>query len=282
MILWLSSYPKSGNTWVRIFLSTLIYSRNNIVNFEDLSRLRTFPKMRDFNGLCENVQDRDELIKKWITAQEALNLNTDIKIFKTHNVMCNVKGHNFSNLENSLGVIYVVRDPRNVLSSIMNHFSISDQNEAKNFIQNDYNWIGLTKNGAKKVTEIPIYIGSWGFHYNSWKVLPKNYLLIKYENLLSDPEKEFFKIYEFIKKFIKIDKEKKIVKKIIDQTSFVNLQEQENKNLFTENVFDLKSKKKIKFFNLGPRNNWKHMIDEKISQEIQNTFKKEMSELGYL
>ena len=79
MILWLASYPKSGNTWVRIFLSTLIYSKNNIVNFEDLSKIRTFPKIRDFNGLCENVQDRDELIQKWITAQEALNLNTDIK-----------------------------------------------------------------------------------------------------------------------------------------------------------------------------------------------------------
>ena len=52
---------------------------------------------------------------------------------------------------------------------------------------------------------------------------------------------------------------------------------------FNNSYYGFKSScEKIKFFNLGPRNNWKHMIDENISQEIQNTFKKEMSELGYL
>ena len=236
MIIWLASYPKSGNTWVRTFLSTLIYSENNNVSFENLGRIRTFPKIRDFHGLCNNVQNRDELIKKWITAQEVLNLNPDLKIFKTHNVMCNVKGYNFSNLKNSLGVIHVVRDPRNVLSSIMNHFSISDQNEAKRFIFNDYNWIGLTDNDEKKNVEIPIYIGSWGFHFNSWKTFPKNYLLIKYENLLKDPEKEFHKLSEFVKKFIRIDKDKNMIQKIIEQTSFSNMQKKKMK-IYLQKMF---------------------------------------------
>ena len=282
MILWLASYPKSGNTWVRTFLSTLIYSENNHVSFENLNKIRTFPKIRDFHGLCNNVQNRDELIKKWVTAQEVINLNPEVKIFKTHNVMCNIKGYNFSDLKNSLGVIHVVRDPRNVLSSIMNHFSISDQNDAKRFIFNDYNWIGLTDSNRKKNFEIPIYIGSWGLHFNSWKTFPKNYLLIKYENLLKDPQKEFDKLCGFVKKFIRIDKDKNMIQKIIEQTSFSNMQKKEDKNLFTENVFDLKSKDKIKFFNLGPKNNWKKIIDKKISNEIENNFKNEMSELGYL
>ena len=87
---------------------------------------------------------------------------------------------------------------------------------------------------------------------------------------------------EFVKKFIRIDKDKNMIQEIIEQTSFSNMQKKEDKNLFTENVFDLKSKDKIKFFNLGPKNNWKKIIDKKISNEIENNFKNEMSELGYL
>ena len=121
-----------------------------------------------------------------------------------------------------------------------------------------------------------------GLHFNSWKTFPKNYLLIKYENLLKDPQKEFDKLCGFVKKFIRIDKDKNMIQEIIEQTSFSNMQKKEDKNLFTENVFDLKSKDKIKFFNLGPKNNWKKIIDKKISNEIENNFKNEMSELGYL
>ena len=39
MIIWIASYPKSGNTWVRAFLSTYIYSQNGEFKFEDLKKI---------------------------------------------------------------------------------------------------------------------------------------------------------------------------------------------------------------------------------------------------
>ena len=40
--------------------------------------------------------------------------------------------------------------------------------------------------------------------------------------------------------------------------------------------------KKKKFFNLGPENNWKNILDKKIKDEIENKLSAEMKELGYL
>ena len=65
MIIWLTSYPKSGNTWVRIFLSSLLYSKDSEIDLEVLKNIRTFPKTKDFIGLCDDLQDRDQIIKNW-------------------------------------------------------------------------------------------------------------------------------------------------------------------------------------------------------------------------
>ena len=282
MIIWLASYPKSGNTWVRIFLSSLIYSGDNNFDFDVLKNIRSFPKTKDFLGLCNNIQDRDQLIKNWISAQDIINLNSNTKIFKTHNLMCQIKGCGFTNLENTLGVIHVVRDPRNVITSVMNHFSYNNQSEAKNFIFDEHNWLGLAgeKNNTKK--EVPIFIGSWKTHYMSWKNFPKNYLMIRYEDLLIDPEKEFLKIVEYLKNFINLKITLKKIHEIIKNISFEELKKKEDENQFPENVYDLETKKKINFFNLGPKNDWKKLLDKKIVDEIEFAFNKEMKELGYL
>ena len=282
MIIWLTSYPKSGNTWVRIFLSSLLYSKDSEIDLEVLKNIRTFPKTKDFIGLCDDLQDRDQIIKNWISAQDIINLNSGTKIFKTHNLLCQIKGNYFTNLDNSLGVIHIIRDPRNVITSVKNHFSYNDIADAKKFILDDYNWLGLSDNKNEKKKEIPIFIGSWKTHYLSWKSFPKNYLMIKYEDLLNDPEKEFFKIVNYLKNFINFQSTKNQINKIIKNISFDELEKKEEENLFPENVYDLKTTKKIKFFNLGPKNEWINLLDKNTSNEIEKKFQKEMLELGYL
>ena len=36
MIIWLASYPKSGNTWIRLFLNLLLFSKNSSLNINDI------------------------------------------------------------------------------------------------------------------------------------------------------------------------------------------------------------------------------------------------------
>ena len=68
---------------------------------------------------------------------------------------------------------------------------------------------------------------------------------------------------------------------IIKSTKFENLQKMENQGQFTENAYETIDKKK-KFFNLGPQNNYKNILDKKIRDEIETKLTEEMKELGYL
>ena len=51
---------------------------------------------------------------------------------------------------------------------------------------------------------------------------------------------------------------------------------------FIESKINKKTGKKISFFNLGKKNDWKKLIDPTIKKKIENAFKEEMEELGYL
>ena len=84
MIIWLASYPKSGNTWVRIFLNSLIFSKKNLVDINKIN-IRLFPIRNDFNYLNEDIDNLEVFVKNCLDAQFRINLDNKIKIFKTHN-----------------------------------------------------------------------------------------------------------------------------------------------------------------------------------------------------
>ena len=125
------------------------------------------------------------------------------------------------------------------------------------------------------------YLNSWSNHYKSWKKIEKQYLLIKYENLLNNPKNEFQKITNFLIKNHKFKINENEIVKSIENNNFENLREQERLNGFGEAVKNKNGEPKT-FFNLGPSNNWETILDPKIRQEIEKSFQNEMEELGYL
>ena len=289
MIIWLASYPKSGNTWVRIFLSALLFSYKEVViNKEILRKIRNYPLInKDFtkfqrnnfiNFINDNDKNKDFFYKNWITSQENLNLNNKINFLKTHNLLCKFGENKFTNLENTLAVIHIVRDPRNVITSLKNHYSKKSYHESKTFLFDEHRWIGID-NESK---EVPTFIGSWKTNYESWKRFPKNYILIKYEDLLENPLKEFKKIVCHLKNFTNLKADEERIKTIIEKTSFENLKILENESIFDENVRDKKTKEIKKFFYLGPKNKWQDMLNDELVNEINEKFKTEMEELGYI
>tara|TARA_Y100000996_G_scaffold110696_1_gene81833 strand:- start:654 stop:1505 length:852 start_codon:yes stop_codon:yes gene_type:complete len=283
MIIWLASYPKSGNTWVRSFLTSLLYTDDGKNDFSNLDKIKQFPGRYQFENFVNDFQDIEEIYKNWLNAQDYINLDKKIKFLKTHHVNCTIKDYKFYNDSNSLGAIHIVRDPRNVLISIKNHFLLKDFDEAKEFILKEKNWVGIIKNKNNIITDnqIPTLISSWKINYLSWKNKVNNYLLVKYEDLVKDPKKEFFKISHFLEKIMSTKfKENKILNSI-KTSSFDNMQNLENKGLFKEYVKS-ENNTKIKFFNLGPKNDWKLYLNKEIVEEINFKFKKEMEELGYL
>ena len=293
MIVWIASYPKSGNTWVRTIINQIIFNdlKKKDSVFDDLSRIRRYPSKIDMseipalpNSSSFNNQQKKEIIdftiKNWAISQKRINQNNKTNILKTHNMLCNLnldgKNYSFTDLNNTIGVIHIVRDPRNVVTSVKNHFSLNTEEESVAMICDKFNWTGLYNN------EVPQLLSSWNNHYNSWKRFPKNYLLVKYEDMISDTKKEIFKIVDFLSSYFEFNESENIIDEIIKNTSFENLKDLENKGKFKGNSLNKMTGKKNTFFNLGPKNNWKNLLKKENITKIEKIFAKEMSELGYL
>ena len=277
MIIWLASYPKSGNTWVRLFLNSLVFTSDTSVNINDI-KLGQFPARKYFNEITNNVDDVKEFIQNCNYAQSKLNLDNKIRFFKTHNGLWKLGQHRFTDNENTLGIIHIVRDPRNVVTSIKNHYNYQTYEEALDFIKDENKILG--KIGSKKEEDLPTIASSWKLHYKSWKNLgglKSKYVLIKYEDLIKDPVREFTKITSFIEKISEFKFNEKNILKAIENTRFDNLKKQEELNGFKESP-----KNSIKFFYLGAKNDWQNILDKKTKDDIEISFKNEMQDLGYL
>ena len=279
MIIWLASYPKSGNTFLRSLLSSYYFSEDGNFTFDLLKNIQQFPSSELFDKIGINLNDKYEVAKNYIKTQELINKSNNLQFWKTHSSFCKMYNKfNFSDLNNSLGVIYLVRDPRNVITSFANHNS-KKIDETTNLLLNDLA-IGNEKN------DVEVYMGSWAFNFNSWKIYKSSnkYLLVKYEDLVNNTKKVFISILEFINKLsnknLFIDDNK--VNKVIETTNFKYMKNLENNYGFSEAKINSETGKKVNFFNLGPNNDWKKLLEDKYKKKIENSFKKEMLELGYL
>ena len=280
MIIWVASYPKSGNTWVRSIISSLIYTEDGIFDFPIIKKIDQYPQKRFLEYFTQDYNNIHEIKKHWITSQERINLDNKIKFFKTHHLNCKVDNYPFTNKECTRATIYIVRDPRNLIDSISNHFSKSFE-ESKEFL--------LTSKILSPGREIELrggnvitYLGSWKEHYKFWTKDNENLLIIKYEDLIKNIYQEIDRIITFIKKFI--DFEVSDVKKenVIKSTSFEALKKIEENGKFTENVFVKGTSENVKFFNKGPDNIWQNSLPKNIQIELETELKDELIELGYL
>tara|TARA_B100001989_G_C24529135_1_gene460518 strand:- start:756 stop:1610 length:855 start_codon:yes stop_codon:yes gene_type:complete len=284
MIIWLTSYPKSGNTWVRSFLVSLLYNKKNETNLEGLNNIPQYPLRSHFNNLLDNIDDINEVSSKWIISQKRINSDKKNKFFKTHHALCKIGKFSFTNYETSLGAIHIVRDPRNIINSILYHYSKKSLLEAKEFMLDETRALGkkFDPNSPSVNQDMFTVLTSWKTHYLSWKNFKKNYLLIKYENLVSEPDKEFRKITKYLNDVMHIKIEEDKIDHAIKSNSFENLKKIENRDGFKEAIKDKGSGEVKRFFNLGPNNKWEKILDSEIKDEIEKKFNVEMKELGYL
>ena len=285
MIVWLPSYPKSGNTWVRFFIVSLLLGDNHNINFNHLATINQYPRKSQFEGIITNFLNLEEVAKNWQKSQIKINSNKKIIFLKTHNMLVRFKNSYFTDPTNAIGAIYIARDPRNIITSLKNHFSFKDYHETKKFLFNETQIITLSEiekeKFKKKDYPLPQFIGSWQNHLRSWKTMKNNFLLIKYENICQNPKREFSKISEFLEKILKIKFSEKQIDNAMNASSFKKLEKMEQTLGFAEAAENMSGGKK-KFFYLGPKNNWKKILDKKIADEICSKFEPEMKELGYL
>ena len=270
MIIWIASYPKSGNTWVRSFLSAYYFSKDGVFDIKNLTRIEDYPNKQFFS---QTVKE-GEIHNHWEESQKKINKEGKVKFLKTHNSLIKAFGNDFTQPKYSLGVIYIVRDPRNVITSVKNHNDFSNYEEALKFMQNDnaiLNDYKHLKNYAKTTI------------INSWRNNFYRRLTIKYEDMISKPYEVFRDLVIFVNTLCRFNEGINSLKlnNSIETTSFDKLKNIENQGNFSESVYSLKDKRKIKFFFLGPKNDWRKELDKSLIKKMNEYYKEDLNKFGY-
>ena len=283
MIFWISSYPKSGNTWLRILLSSYYFTKDGFYDESVLKNIDQFPQKKFFDEFNYDPRVVTDTIKFWIKAQEKINQDKKLRFFKTHNAFGALNNFDFTNKDNSIGCIYVVRDPRNVITSLKNFYEMNDD-QAFKWITNKNQYIYDVNKFEKDGYSDFQFISSWDTNFESWKIQKKIPIkIIRYEDLLNQTYKVLTEVITFINQTTiskeKINKNK--IKNAIGSTSFSKLKEKEKNEGFSEAPKSKFGDKKIPFFNLGPKNNWKIILNDDLKDKLNNIFKKKLEELSY-
>ena len=129
-ILWIASYPKSGNTFMRSLLSSLIYTDSGEFNFNLLKKVKQFDIHLYFKFIkmineddYRKLNDIKVASKYWKLAQKKFIEIDSNFIFKTHAANLMWEKFKYTDEERTLGVIYLVRDPRDIVISYAHHMN---------------------------------------------------------------------------------------------------------------------------------------------------------------
>jgi uncharacterized protein (DUF924 family) len=280
MIIWLSSYPKSGNTWLRSLLASYYFSKEGDFNFNLLKYIDQFPSYDYFKNYDKTFINPTDTAEFWIEEQKKINSNNKVKFFKTHNALCKINNYSFTDSKNTLAAIYIIRDPRNVITSLANHYEI-DADQAFEFMTTEQKAITQKKENS--------YVGfvalfSWIFHQESWtnnKLFPT--LIIRYEDLQNETFLTLKKVIDFIEKQInsKNSFNRDKAKKSIQSCDFEKLKKLEINEGFNESPISKKDNSRINFFKLGKDNDYKKLLTEELISKMNLKFKNEIKKFNY-
>lgn len=272
-IIWLASYPKSGNTWMRIFLLNLLRDKDEPLDINKMASLSPIDAGRvwyepDARAPLDRLPE-PELAKlvplghKRITA-----LRPDPILVKTHNFFGSWHGVPLHTPAVSAGAIYVVRNPLDVAGSVYGHFGMSDLDRAIAYIANE-------NMGARLSAErMPEFYRSWSGHVRSWTEKPSpKILVVRYEDLVSSPEKEFARVV----RFLGIPAEQAKIARAIRFASFDQLKKQESERGFVEKPDGAAS-----FFREGRSGGWQERLSPEQVARIIADHREQMARFDYI
>ena len=285
-IIWIASYPKSGNTWIRYLLCNYFFNNKKLFDYNIIKFIKKFPT-KEFLKFV-NIQD-EEIIKNpkrvskfWIEAQRRMTIekinkkeNSDANVIflKTHNALATIDNHPFTDTQNSLAIIHLVRDPRDI---VISYSKFLEQNYDKTIDHMIKDKFSARFDNDPLDMEIT---GSWKFNFISWKDgipdIPR--IMIKYEDLILNPYKSFYDIISFLSQILKfeIDEEKIIFS--IKNSSFDLLKKTEKAKGFFEY-----SNKNDLFFRKGKNQQWQDVLSLNQLKRIENSLSDELKFLEYL
>ncbi len=273
-IIWIASYPKSGNTWVRAFLCAYEYGEFHINDF----------------GLGYNMDDLNEMAHQAVSVTP-IHLMSPVnnallrpaalmfilqvggrsrQYIKTHSALANVGGVDQIPIALTDRAIYLVRDPRDIVISLAAHMDLTHQ-EIVNDILNQSTAL------FKKTEYLAHYSGSWSDHVTSW-LNPNNPIkrkVFRYEDLIHTPKIKFAEILTCLG-HQSIDKTR--FKKALELTTLDRFQQQE-----AQDGFDQSSERSTEpFFRFGKIGQWKTELAPELAEQVEHVHREMMTRFDYL
>jgi len=273
-LVWLASYPKSGNTWTRALLSNLVtvmageteaLDINSINRFSVGENMTSFYK--DILGYAPGPEHKKEIDETRHQVQAAIADQFEGMIFvKTHNALVIDQRHSIINFAVTAGAIYIVRNPLDVAISLSHHMGRTID-EAIDVMATR----GMeTPINDKRVHEI---WGSWSQNVESWTRKPHRAIYImRYEDMLNDP----VGIFGGLARHLLLNPTPAELKLAIERSSFESVQAQEDAEGFKE-----KPKQAERFFREGRAGQWKNVLSAQQVERIAAAHRAQMERFGY-
>jgi hypothetical protein len=273
-LIWLASYPKSGNTWVRIFLSNLAAIMAGEPQKLELNAVARFSHSADFQrhfqeilGFKPTAEHCNEIAAARQRVQQKIADTYEGLIFlKTHNALVNDRGHSVVNFAVTSGAVYIVRNPLDVAISLAHHGGYSIDIAIETMARED-------SETPVDDTMVHAVWSSWSRNVGSWTRKPHPAIrVMRYEDLLADPQASFTGLV----KHLRLDATPDQIALAIERSSFDSLQDEEQQAGFVERPDEAD-----RFFREGRIGQWRDVLTPQQIERIAAAHREQMARFGY-
>ena len=267
LITWIASFPRSGNTWLRARITA--YANDGEVDINNI--MQTGDKEPGYYQGIVNAPigswtlPHQSMLKPAAMLRMLEHAGSNL-LLKTHDWNREIAGVEQIPPKLTRTELYVVRDPRDVALSFMNHYKLESMDATLDLMLNDDTFTRFPDSG------LFVPQSSWQAHTESWlRKTPYPLHVIRYEDLIEQPFKEFSKVV----RILQLGFDAKLVKKSINACEFSRFQKAEQEHGFKEGVGQT-------FFHQGQARRWEKEMDQAHLDRIVKSCRRQMKAFGYL
>ncbi len=273
-LVWLASYPKSGNTWVQIFLE------NYLANAQEPVNINLLPQVRSSSGreLLDTVFgvssanftfDEIDLIRP-TAYRKIAQITVGTLFLKTHDAYRYLPdGQPAFPPDVSYGAIYIIRNPLDIVVSYAHFEDKSYQKIVHRMNKPDYQLAGDPDEAVPQVRQ---RLGTWSSHVQSWVNAPMPVHIMRYEDMLSDPVEAFHALLCFLG----AAEDRERLERALRFSSFKELSSQETMHGFGERVVA-----DAHFFRRGTVGEGKAKLEPEVIAQVVQQHGEVMKQFGY-
>ncbi|WP_101067959.1 sulfotransferase domain-containing protein [Roseovarius salinarum] len=261
-IIWLASYPKSGNTWMRSLLAHYFMPKGQAPDINHLRQFTTGDTRQDFYDKAAGRRYDDGSFEAWLNIRtRVIELIAASKpghhFVKTHCQTKQLEGVDLIPPRYTAAAIYILRNPFDLAPSFARHQSTDIDSAIERMCDSE----------AVMGTETGIYdaLGRWDDHIYSWTHAPGlPHHVIRYEDMLAKPAKV---MRSLLGNFLRVPVDPPKLAAAIKATTFEAMKKQEETLGFVERPDHMQS-----FFAKGQAGVWRHDLTPAQVGRIREAF----------